>query len=359
MKYIVYLTVNVKNEKIYVGVHKTENPDIFDGYLGCGVNKFQPYTYKHSKTAFQYAVNKYGIDAFKRTTLAIFDNKEDAFLLESKIVTEEFIKRKNVYNMIVGGFHGPDQSVIIYQYNLDGTFVKAWPSYKEAANFFNCTATSIENAVCFKNSSRGFLWTNIYTPNLNINEFSYKEKIDCIYCYDEDGNFIKTYENTTEIIEELGVSRVVINRAIQGQYKTKNKYFSKTKVDKFVPNQIKVDKNTEIFLYNLDGNYVTSYESPSICAKALGLNKTNSIYNAIRLGRTCCGYQFSTEKLDNMKSLQRANLQLRIDQFDLNGNYIKTFNSLSEARKEFGTGVVKVIRGQQKQCKNFIFKIRS
>lgn len=42
MKYIVYLTKNLKSKingtnKIYIGVHKTENPEIFDGYIGCGV----------------------------------------------------------------------------------------------------------------------------------------------------------------------------------------------------------------------------------------------------------------------------------------------------------------------------------
>jgi hypothetical protein len=42
MKYIVYLTTNNVEKingtnRIYVGVHKTENPEIFDGYIGCGV----------------------------------------------------------------------------------------------------------------------------------------------------------------------------------------------------------------------------------------------------------------------------------------------------------------------------------
>ena len=42
MKYIVYLTLNKKSKvnginKIYVGVHQTDCPDIFDGYIGCGV----------------------------------------------------------------------------------------------------------------------------------------------------------------------------------------------------------------------------------------------------------------------------------------------------------------------------------
>jgi hypothetical protein len=37
MKYIVYLTTNLVNKKIYVGVHETETPYEFDGYLGDGV----------------------------------------------------------------------------------------------------------------------------------------------------------------------------------------------------------------------------------------------------------------------------------------------------------------------------------
>lgn len=54
MKYIVYKTTNQINNYIYVGVHKTANPKVFDGYLGCGVNIKIPYTYQHSKTKFQW-----------------------------------------------------------------------------------------------------------------------------------------------------------------------------------------------------------------------------------------------------------------------------------------------------------------
>ena len=36
MEYIVYLTINTKNKKIYVGVHGISS-NIFDGYIGNGI----------------------------------------------------------------------------------------------------------------------------------------------------------------------------------------------------------------------------------------------------------------------------------------------------------------------------------
>lgn len=32
-KFIVYMTINKKNQKFYIGVHKTNTPWIFDGYF--------------------------------------------------------------------------------------------------------------------------------------------------------------------------------------------------------------------------------------------------------------------------------------------------------------------------------------
>lgn len=34
LKWIVYCTTCTINNKIYIGVHKTVNPEVFDGYLG-------------------------------------------------------------------------------------------------------------------------------------------------------------------------------------------------------------------------------------------------------------------------------------------------------------------------------------
>ena len=58
MKYIIYKTTCLVNNKIYVGVHKTENPDVFDGYLGNSLWVNRTDKIKNPQYAFHFAVNK-------------------------------------------------------------------------------------------------------------------------------------------------------------------------------------------------------------------------------------------------------------------------------------------------------------
>ena len=95
MKYIVYCTTCLENGKIYIGVHKTEDPDIFDGYIGCGLTCVP----KHPKTAFHYAVKKYGYKKFKRATLFVYDKIDDA---EELLVSAKAKKRSLLADKITG-----------------------------------------------------------------------------------------------------------------------------------------------------------------------------------------------------------------------------------------------------------------
>ena len=124
MKYIVYLTTNIVNNKIYIGVHKTETPYTFDGYLGCGVKINDRSTYRYCHTPFESAVNKYGPSKFIRKTLRVFNSLEEALKLEKYLVDEEFISRKDTYNIALGGNIPPVKVKIIYQYSLEGDFIK-------------------------------------------------------------------------------------------------------------------------------------------------------------------------------------------------------------------------------------------
>jgi hypothetical protein len=89
--YILYLITNTINNKIYVGVHATNNVD--DGYMGSG-------------TYIRRAIEKYGVENFKKTVLKYFDNEEDMFLAEKAIITPEFVKENTNYNIALGGSGG-------------------------------------------------------------------------------------------------------------------------------------------------------------------------------------------------------------------------------------------------------------
>ncbi len=93
MYYYLYQTRNTINDKIYIGVHQTENID--DGYLGSG-------------TLLSRAIEKYGCGAFEKVILETFDSAEAMYAREAEVVNEAFLCREDVYNLKVGGNGGWD-----------------------------------------------------------------------------------------------------------------------------------------------------------------------------------------------------------------------------------------------------------
>jgi len=57
-----------------------------------------------------------------------------------------------------------------------------------------------------------------------------------------------------------------------------------------------------------------------------------------------------------LKIEDKRNIRKKVVQYTLSGDLIKEFDSITAACSEFGTGVQKVLKGQQQQCKGFIFK---
>lgn len=354
MKYIVYLTHNIKNNKIYVGVHGTNNPDQFDFYYGNGVVSSSPSTYKHSRTPFQFAVNKYGISAFKRVTLKVFDTAEEAFNFEAEIVDNDFIKRKDTYNVSLGGYRGPDGSIEIHQYSLNGDYIKTWESAEKAAQYFNTNNNVIRNAVNYKTTSYGYLWSEECIPRLDLSKFTVTPKPEPVYQFDKDNNLVAKHESLSAAARAAGSDHACISWAILGRTTSKGYYYSYDKdfkIDKSVFNKI-----TNVYLYNLDGTFFKEFNSPKECAEYFGGNHTSAVYRSIRCGGLYKGYQISKEKVDSMKIVERKMVPKKVAQYDLNGNLIKIWNSIMEARKEFGNNVAKCLKGQQLKTKGFMFK---
>lgn len=85
--YVYQITNNINN-KIYIGVHKTNNMN--DGYMGSG-------------TLLRRAYAKYGKENFVKMILKQFPTYNEALLYEAELVDEVFMKRADTYNIKTGG----------------------------------------------------------------------------------------------------------------------------------------------------------------------------------------------------------------------------------------------------------------
>jgi len=88
MKYTIYKTINLINDKYYIGMHRTLEPN--DNYLGSGV-------------ALNKAIKKYGKDNFKKEVLFIFETEKEMQDKEKELVNELVVNDIQSYNMTFGG----------------------------------------------------------------------------------------------------------------------------------------------------------------------------------------------------------------------------------------------------------------
>lgn len=286
--FIVYKTTCLINNKVYIGVHETKDPNKFDGYIGNGINIFNDkWNIEHPKFPFHYAVKKYGIHNFKRETLFVFNNQAEAYAKEESIVNEEFIKDSNNYNVTIGGKKPTAKYCTTYQFDYNGNQIGVYKSAILAAKLNDLTYSSIQNAIYNKRGAGGFYWS--YEAMINIADYSYKKHLT-YYIYDCQGNFVKKFDTSREITEFLNTNTGNLSRSIKLSNKI-NGYFITTEY--FDNLQFTITKlSGKINRYTLDGIYIDSFRTISEAKEKTGL-KLCSISSAIKLGRQCNGYRWT------------------------------------------------------------------
>lgn len=357
MKYIVYNTINTVNGNYYIGVHKTEDPNIFDGYIGNGVNIFKSHTINSPKTRFQYAVKKYGFKSFIRCTLFIFDTAEEAFEMESKIVTKEFLQNPRVYNMVLGGTNC-NTSKKVYQFDINGNLLKEWNSSTDILEYYN-SKVSITSIVNNKRSYAGYYWS--FENNINISEYNTEFNHGWISQYTLDGLLIKSYATTTLAAQQLDIPRERITYAVFNKRPLLGYYFIKSDLNIYdiLENKFKHTANrSPIYRYNLDGSYDTRFSTTVEALRATPKAHQSALRNAVINGYKCGNYLWSYQKADNYFDLENPKKDTKpkkVAQYDLNNNLIKIWDNLKECKKEFPY-YHRVCNGNLKTTQGYIFQ---
>lgn len=355
-KWIVYLTTNKINGKIYVGVHKTKDPTKFDGYIGCGVYITQPNTYNNPKTNFQYAVKKYGVGNFFRQTIQIFDDPTSAYDLEYQIVDEKFLERTDVYNMILGGEYITPPKIAVYQYNLNGEYIKAYNSIQEAADFNNVTHGAIWHAITLKQKSCNSYWSTDKMDQLDLSLYNkgLNHKIP-VYVYTIQGELLKSCASEQECADFCGVTISTIRQNLIFGCVVKQKYkVSFVLANTFSEANTLYTMNRKVYQYSSHGQYIAEYTQQD----ALKKYPKSNISKCIRTKKEDpYGHLWALIKVQNYFSKKgRTNSNKKVGKYTLEGNLVKVYESATKAAQENGTSVWKVLAGTNKTHKQHIYK---
>ena len=367
MKYIVYLTTNLKSSyknlnKIYVGVHQTENPEIFDGYIGCGIYVNQPSTYMYPKTPFQYAVKKYGPNAFKRNILYTYDSKEEAYAKEAEIVNINFIKQAHVYNCCLGGITG-NSGKPLYQFDLEGNLKKVWDYAIEAYEFYGYSKERFSQAINYKRQFLDCYWSR--EDHINVNDYLTTKwgQPKITYLYSKEGKLLGEFYSEKECAAYIHISEINVNKAItQNSLLAKEYYVSNTLVDEFKPKARKEWSKYTYYVYDVNNHYYGNFKGKALMP-IIDLHSWGDIKDIFRYNHGWYkDFYISLKAIEEVpeKKLGHGN-GITIDVYTKYGEFIETLPSVKEVKEKYKVRAcdVKNIMKGDKYVKDWIFKYHS
>lgn len=358
MKWIIYCTTCLVNNKIYIGVHKTENPDIFDSYIGNGIDKSTLNSVlKNPITPFERAVKKYGYKNFKRAVLFIYDNWKEAYDKEAEIVNLEFVKRKDTYNVALGGLGGAIYEKL-YQYDLEGNFIKEWEGFIFAVEYYNCNPARFKMAIEDKRSAFESYWSREKFDQLDITGYTKSIRSE-IYQFDINGNLIHTWKSVNQLVEETKFSRASLDEAIQKSKILDEYYYIKNKSN--IWNIIKSDidnkaRSKPVSMYTEEGKLVKTFLNLSKASKETGIAR-ETIKKHIQLGTPYKNHLWTHYTTPEFIKYEPSSLDkgCKVGQYDLEGNLVKVWDTVSECAKEHPK-CREVLKGFRNKTHNYIFK---
>ena len=206
-------------------------------------------------------------------------------------------------------------------------------------------------AIKDKRSAYNSYWSKTFFDKLDTT--LYRKSVHSeIYCYDKTGELYKIYDSVADIIDDLGFTKASIQDSCSHKIPLHGFYFISDDSD--INDIIK----TRELVFSLSDNSVSKYKDgklvktyPSI-AQAAKENKisSNIIKKEIKANTGTWAYGY----MDTYHVNSKAGVQ--IDQYDLEGNFIKTWDTYSQCRKEF-PNVKAVLCGERKHTHGYTFKI--
>lgn len=220
----IYKVTNQLNNKVYIG----QSEDIYKRWEAHKVRAYnEKYQYK-----FYEAVRKYGLENFVFTIIELcdferLDEREQYWI-------KYYDSYNNGYNSTEGGDTLWKEAIqktqkIVLQYDLDGNFIKQFPSAHEAERQTGIQFTLICK-VCRgeREQTGGYIWRYLDNP-LPIKKLTKVRMSYPVQQFDLENNLINTFKTAAEAERQTGINSIVIARVCKGKGKTAGGYIWKYK----------------------------------------------------------------------------------------------------------------------------------
>lgn len=340
----IYCIENLINGKKYIGQTIRTINERWKNHLSSVRN---PNAIKY---AIHIAIKKYGYENFSITELEKY-SYADKKILEAKLDEREiyFIQyykdnKYKLYNMTKGGDNAGNtfSSKEIIVYNMKCELIYTFPSISMAECELKVRRSDISEC-CLKNGkiNRASRYIFRYKHNpLTKEEIEwYKIKYPQIYQYNYDGELINTYDFIQDAVNDLAlkgtnVMNGNISACCNGKVLSCGGYVWRKFPDTFntyrTPKMLTVEKRDRV-----TGELIEVFDSPKEVENIYGFDAS--------LISSCCNKQIHTAynfhwcykgKFDP-KELTLTKKKM-IDQYTLDGKFISTYDSISNAIRSLG-----------------------
>ena len=196
----------------------------------------------------------------------------------------EFKKGEHHGNEFKKGFVSPHRKKV-YQYDLDGNFIKEFDSAKQAAQENNISSSLITMCCQQKIKTGGnYQWR---FEKQNVNKVCKKARKK-VYQYDLDGNFIKEWCGIVEIVQKMNANSSNISNCCRGIEHSAYGYQWRYYYQSDGIGKVKTNKKT-VYQYNLLGELVNKFISLREMNRITGFDKSN-VKKAIKTNKIAYGY---------------------------------------------------------------------
>lgn len=174
--------------------------------------------------------------------------------------------------------------------------------------------------------------------------------------YNLKGNLVATYYSSGDAERNTGIAKSAIKDCANGKTSTSGGYIWKKIIDS-CPQHVNVllpcNHAKVIEQYDVNLNFIASYDSGHIAAKDTGLCSENILACCRRQQKSCGGYIWAFQGEEPAKISPRKN-QKCVVMADLDDNNIKKFDSIASASKFLGgnrsAGIKQCLYGKSKSA---------